>query len=141
MIERLMGPSWDLSAVYQGTGDPLLETDLALLERNLGELSDLNVRFLDHDVLVAQQLFLQLELAEQLLSNLETYANCRLSVDSGDETAQHLFGSLQRFQKQVRTCSKPRRKIVFLIGVWHRSTRQTARSCSKPRTVRSYSKP
>ena len=44
---------------------------------------------------VAQQIYLLSDEAQRLLSNLGTYANCRVSVDSADESALRLQGLLQ----------------------------------------------
>ena len=107
MTNDFAGPSWDLLAIYQDTKDPEIEKDLFKLGELLLEIEGLNQNLSKTEVEIAQKIFHRLQTSGELFSNLSTYASCLLSVDSGDEGAQALFGRLQRYRKDIGSASKP----------------------------------
>ena len=116
MSHDFSGPSWDLSVVYTGVDDPMIENDIAEVESFLQAVAKLNKDLVEDNVAVAQQIFVKLQNADEVYSNLSTYANCLLSVNSADEDAQRLFGRLQRHRKEINSLSKPLHEFEALAG-------------------------
>ena len=116
MSHDFSGPSWDLSVVYTSVDDPMIENDIAEVESFLQAVAKLNKDLVEDNVAVAQQIFVKLQNAGEVYSNLSTYANCLLSVNSADEDAQRLFGRLQRHRKEINSLSKPLHEFEALAG-------------------------
>ncbi len=102
-----MGPAWDLSSEYTDVHDESMTSDLSELKRIFGEVEQLNEKLSADRIDVAQQIYKQSVAAMTLLSNVSSYANCRLSVDSQDDPAQQLNGELQAYRKQFGDLFKP----------------------------------
>ena len=116
MSNDFSGPSWDLSVVYPGVNDPMVENDIAELESLLIAIAELNKDLVEDNFAVAQKIFVNIQSAGELHSNLSTYANCLLSVNSADEDAQRLFGRLQRYRKEINSLSKPLHEFEAFAG-------------------------
>jgi len=67
-------------------------------------------------IAAAQSVFALSEEASQLLRNPLTYANCLLSVDAQDESAQQLQGKLQTYQKRYADLLEPWSQFVDLVA-------------------------
>ena len=117
----VQGPSWDLASEYPGPDSAEIEADLARLTALLDEIERLNAGLLPlletagelsvgtarGGIEVARRVFTRLEEAGPLLRDPGVYANCRLSVDSGDGGAQALRGRLQSFRKRFAELAEP----------------------------------
>ena len=114
MNERITGPAWDLTPVYAHLKDPQIDQDFKELETLLSKIGSLNTELDNENSELAKVIFVKLEEATELFSNLSTYASCLLSVDSGDEAAQTLSGRLQRYRQQLGTYSKPLHQFEML---------------------------
>ena len=114
MNDQITGPAWDLTRVYKDLNDPQIEQDLKALDTLLTEIDKANVGFDNENYELAKTIFLKIEGATEVFSNLSTYASCLLSVDSGDEAAQTLAGRLQRYRQQLGTYSKPLQQFEML---------------------------
>ena len=108
------GERWDLESEYAAGDEDALAEDLAQLEKLLDAIEG-HHRALDSAatgdghaaVAAAQASFALAEQAERIANDLETYAECRLSVDSQDEAAQRLLGRLQSAAKRLATAVEP----------------------------------
>ena len=117
----VQGPSWNLASEYPGPDSAEIEADLARLTSLLDEVERLNadlvpllesVGGLSVDaarggIEAARRVFALSEEAGRLLRDPGVYANCRLSVDSGDDGAQALRGRLQSFRKRFAELAEP----------------------------------
>ena len=98
----ISGPSWDLASEYTSPRDPELQADLDRCDALLDDIGELHVGLAGDDpVESAQRIFKLAEQAQTLLGNAYTFANCLLSVDSRDDDALELMGSLQNYQKRM----------------------------------------
>ncbi len=111
---KVAGPAWNLTDEYPAIDAPQLDADLAAAAQALDEIDTLNSTLetalpgagelampaAQPLVDAARQVFRLAELAARLLRNVGTYANCLLSVDSGDEAAQRLQGSLINIEQR-----------------------------------------
>ena len=111
------GKSWNLDSEYAADDPAAVEADLAQLanltaaiEARHAELPGTDDR-MDGDeeavVAAAQAVFSLAEQARRLAADLETYAECRLSVDSRDEAAAQLVGRLQAVAKRLTAATEP----------------------------------
>ena len=110
----VQGVGWDLTGEYPAADSPEIEADLEQLGNLLDEVerrNDALIPLLDDVVGLtadtaadaiedAREIFALIESARKLLRDLETYAECCLSVDSQDEQAQALLGRLQSVSKR-----------------------------------------
>ena len=117
----VQGVSWDLASEYPAPDSAEVEADLARLTSLLDEVERLNgtlVPLLDTagelsagaaraGIEAARRVFALSEEAGPLLRDPGVYANCRLSVDSGDEGAQALRGRLQSYRKRFAELAEP----------------------------------
>ena len=115
------GVSWDLASEYPAPDSAELEADLARLMSLLDEVERLNtvlIPLLDAGgelsveaargpIEAAREVFAVSEEAARLLRDPGVYANCLLSVDSGDEGAQALRGRLQSYRKRFAELAEP----------------------------------
>ena len=115
------GVSWDLASEYPAPDSAEIEADLARLMSLLDEVERLNtvlIPLLDAGgelsveaargpVEAAREVFAVSEEAARLLRDPGVYANCLLSVDSGDEGAQALRGRLQSYRKRFAELAEP----------------------------------
>ena len=116
MSNDISGPSWNLLTIYSRVTDPAVERDFSELTELLNKIAALN-KNLDHvNFTLAQEVFVKIENAGELFSNLLTYANCLLSVDSADEDAQQMFGRLQRYRKDIGSVSKTLQEFEAFAG-------------------------
>jgi oligoendopeptidase F len=118
---RFEGPRWNLVSEYPGPDSAELNADLRALTDLLDRIEALNPVLIDvlptaarlsvtaaaDSIAVAQQVFRLSEQAAPLLGNPLTYANCLLSVDAQDESAQVLQGRLQKYQKRYGELLEP----------------------------------
>ena len=127
---RIEGPSWDLSTEYEAPDAPALEADLVQLSSLLDRIEALNptlvaalpnaARLSPTDardaIVAAQSVYVLSEDASRLLRNPLTFANCLLSVDAQDESAQQLQGRLQRYQKRYADLLEPASQFLDLVA-------------------------
>ena len=125
----ITGPAWDLSAEYTSTRDERVAADLAALAEQMDEIERLNATIIPvlpgaedlrvdacTDAIAAAQAVHRASVeAMRLLGNVATYANCVLSVDSGDREALDLQGRLQAYQKRFGELSDPAAQFVDLV--------------------------
>ena len=117
MSASVAGPAWDLSAEYQSVDDEQIGADLTALDTLLDQVRELNPLLSeatpdDEAVAAAQQIARHQEAAGKLLSNVSTFANCILSVDSQHEGAQKLNGSLQQYRKRFGDLFEPLSQFI-----------------------------
>lgn len=129
----LQGESWDLASEYPNAEAPQIEEDLATIARLFGEVERQNAvlrpfvaataparsaaeRSSAENAPLAQAraAFELLEQAWRLLRDLDTYADCSLSVDSQDAPAQRLLGKLQAVRKRFAEAEAPLRQFLEL---------------------------
>ena len=115
------GVSWDLASEYPAPDSGEIEEDLARLTSLLDEVERLNAVLIplldaaggltagaaEGGIEAARRVFAVSEEAARLLRDPGVYANCRLSVDSGDDGAQNLRGRLQSFRKRFVELAEP----------------------------------
>ena len=117
----VQGPRWDLASEYPAPDSAEIEEDLARLTSLLDEVERLNAALVpllatagalsvgaaQGGIEAARRVFALSEEAAPLLRDPGVYANCRLSVDSGDEGAQALRGRLQSYRKRFAELAEP----------------------------------
>ena len=117
----VQGPRWDLASEYPAPDSAEIEEDLARLTSLLDEVERLNAALVpllatagalsvgaaQGGIEAARRVFALSEEAAPLLRDPGVYANCRLSVDSGDEGAQALRGRLQSHRKRFAELAEP----------------------------------
>ena len=117
----VQGVSWDLASEYPAPDSAEVETDLARLTLLLDEVERLNavlIPLLDgagelsveaarDGIEAGRRVFALTEEAARLLRDPAVYANCLLSVDSGDDGALALRGRLQTFRKRFGELAEP----------------------------------
>ena len=105
------GESWDLESEYAAGDETALGEDLARLETLLEAIEGHHAALESADrpkaVPAAQASFALTEQSRRIADDIETYAECRLSVDSQDEAAQRLLGRLQAAAKRLATAVEP----------------------------------
>ncbi len=128
-LHKIEGPSWDLASEYPAPDSNELEADLHALTALLDRIEALNPTLVEvlpvaasldaasaaASVGVAQQIFKLSEQASPLLGNPLTYANCLLSVNAQNESAQVLQGRLQKFQKRYGELLEPWSEFLDLV--------------------------
>ena len=117
----VQGVRWDLASEYPAPDSAEIEEDLARLTSLLDEVERLNAGLVpllatagalsvgaaQGGIEAARRVFALFEEAAPLLRDPGVYANCRLSVDSGDEGAQALRGRLQSHRKRFAELAEP----------------------------------
>ena len=117
----VQGVSWDLASEYPAPDSAEVETDLARLTLLLDEVERLNVVLIPlldgagelsveaarDGIEAGRRVFALTEEAARLLRDPGVYANCLLSVDSGDAGALALRGRLQSFRKRFAELAEP----------------------------------
>lgn len=117
----VQGVAWDLSDEYPAADAPELRQDLARLDALQDEIEQANAVLMallgDAETLTvpeaaagigaARRAFALAEEGGRLLHDPHVYANCRLSVDSGDEAALVLMGRLQAREKRFAELTEP----------------------------------
>ena len=107
-MQNVQGPAWDLSSEYAAPDSATIETDLDGTTALLDEIEALNAGLDGEDPVPAAQAIYKLSVkTRELLANLSTYAQCRLSVDSRDDAAQRLIGRLTNFEKRSSELLEP----------------------------------
>ena len=121
-----VGESWNLASEYPApdcaeVDDDLAEIDAlfeardrvaAVLRSLLAGAESLDVDSAGPGIEAAREAFVLGESAERLLSDIETYAECLLSVNSSDEAAQALMGRLQAYLKRNDEIAEPLRQFL-----------------------------
>ena len=117
----VQGVSWDLASEYPAPDSAEVEADLARLTLLLDEVERLNVVLIPlldgagelsveaarDGIEAGRRVFALTEEAARLLRDPAVYANCLLSVDSGDDGALALRGRLQSFRKRFAELAEP----------------------------------
>ena len=117
----VQGVSWDLASEYPAPDSAEVETDLARMTLLLDEVERLNVVLIPlldgagelsveaarDGIEAGRRVFALTEEAARLLRDPGVYANCLLSVDSGDAGALALRGRLQSFRKRFAELAEP----------------------------------
>ena len=93
-------PEWDLSIAYSGLDDPKIPADIAFVRERLSDLLRWCGAAQQGDVL--RQALTQSELARITAYNLAEYASCLLAVNSGDEDARKLSGTMDKLLAEAR---------------------------------------
>ena len=112
-MQSEQGTSWDLDSEYAAGDEVALTADLERLEALLTDVEGHHGALEDAEqatpaaIAAAQASFTLAEQAGRIADDLETYAECRLSVDSQDEGAQRLLGRLQGAAKRLATAVEP----------------------------------
>ena len=115
------GESWDLASEYPAPDCAEVDDDFSRIDalfdardqaatvlRSLLEGAEtLTVDNAETGIEAAREAFALGEETARLLGDLETYAECRLSVDSSDEAAQALIGRLQAYLKRNDAIGEP----------------------------------
>lgn len=103
---NIAGPAWDLTSEYPDAESAEVAADLTRLDELTAAIEGHNETLMEFlpvapsvepdcaAIGVAQQIYRLSEEASRLLGNLGNYANCRVSVDSTDESALRLQGVL-----------------------------------------------
>ena len=121
MTDATVGESWDLTSEYSAPDAREIDDDLAeidtlfdrlnrvatILRSLLEDAESLDVARAGPGIEAAREAFVLGESAARRLSDLETFAECRLSVDSSDAAAQALLGRLQAYLKRNDEISEP----------------------------------
>ena len=116
-----VGESWDLASEYPAPDCAEVDDDLAEIDtlfeargraatilRSLLEGAELlDVDSAGPGIEAAREAFVLGESTERLLGDIETYAECLLSVDSSNEAAQALMGRLQAYLKRNDEIGEP----------------------------------
>ena len=110
------GKSWDLDSEYAAGHSAALEADLAALAELVAAIEARHHELVaDEDqaatIAAAQAVFGLAEQAQRVAADLETYAECRLSVDSQDQAAAQLVGRLQAVAKGLAAAAEPLRQF------------------------------
>ena len=127
-MNNLHGEGWDLASEYPAPDAPEVERDLAALGDLIAEIEERNQSLLPlletgpvldataagEAIGVARAIFALLEEAGRLLHDLDTYADCVLSVDSQDDAAQALRGRMQGAQKRFGQAEQPLAQFLDL---------------------------
>ena len=107
-MQNVQGPAWNLAGEYQSPTASAVDDDKAAVTALLDRIEALNPGLeADDRVVTARQIYKLSVEAHELLANLSTYAQCVLSVDSRDDAAQHLLGSLTNFEKRASELLEP----------------------------------
>ena len=120
------GESWDLASEYPSADSAAIDADFAeldalfdardraaaVLRSLLDGAETLSVDQAATGIEAAREAFVSSEAAERILNDLETYAECLLSVDSSDEAAQALLGRLQACVKRNDATGEPLRQFL-----------------------------
>ena len=119
------GPKWDLHTEYESTSDPRVNADLQTLEAFLERIEsenaevlhfvDVSADFSDSSSDLVERLCVIYELGENaytLLSNLETFTDCLLSVDGLDEEARAFNGRLTPYQVRYLEAMQPSKQCL-----------------------------
>ena len=115
------GQGWDLASEYPAPDCPEIDDDFSkigalfdvrdrmatVLRSLLEDAESLDPAGAGPGIEAAREAFVLGESAERLLHDIETYAECRLSVDSSDEAAQALIGRLQAYLKRNDEVAEP----------------------------------
>ena len=126
MTEPNGGESWDLSNEYPSADSKEIDADFAeldalsdardrvaaVLRSLLDDAESLSVDRAESGIGAAREAFVLGEAAERILHDLQTYANCLLSVDSSDEAGQALLGRLQAYVKRNDAVAEPLRQFL-----------------------------
>ena len=109
------GPAWDLSSEYAHVDDEKLHADLASLDELLDQVEGLNPLLssaTSQAIDAAQQIAKLGQTSGKLLSNVSTFANCILAVDSQHDGAQKLNGRLQAHRKRFGDLFEPLSQFI-----------------------------
>lgn len=125
------GPAWDLSSEYSSILDSRVEEDLKRLESLLDAIESRSADLLPYGEVnadygeVSSSLIDRLceihelgEDADTLLSNLETYTDCLLSVDGLDEAARAFNGRLIPFRVRYLEAMQSSKQCIKVSPDW-----------------------
>ena len=120
------GESWDLASEYPAADCAEIDADFlrmdalfddldrvaTVLRSMLDDAESLSVESAAAGIEAAREAFVLDESAGRLLGNIDTYAECILSVDSHDDAAQALIGRLQAYRKRRDETTEPLRQFL-----------------------------
>ena len=129
--ETVQGERWDVGSEYPAADSDEIVADLARVGRLLDDVDARNRTLTPHLTGVtgaaeptvadagpalaeARTIHVLLDEARRLFHNVETYAECSLSVDSGDAPALALLGGLQAVRKRFAAASEPSKQFLDL---------------------------
>ncbi|MEZ8400182.1 M3 family oligoendopeptidase [Vibrio splendidus] len=98
-------PSWDLSIAYRDLNDAKIEQDIELIQQCI-ELLYLHVEK-RHIILAMQNAIQTSEAAGTLLSTINTFANCHVSVDATHTEAKALLGRVAKLNSEMSQAFSP----------------------------------
>ena len=123
-MSKEQGQSWDLDSEFAAGDSAALEAALAELADLVAAIEARHAELANADadqaaagtaaaakVAAAQAVFKLAEQAERIAADLETHAECRLSVDGKDEAAAQLVGRLQAVDKRLAAATEPLRQF------------------------------
>ena len=127
-MNTLQGEAWDLASEYPAPDAPEVERDWAALGKLLAAIEEHNQALspaleaastldaAEAEPLIARAhgVFALVEEAARLLFDLDTYAECLLSVDSQDAAAQALLGRLVAVRKRFGEARVPLSQFLDL---------------------------
>jgi oligoendopeptidase F len=94
------GPRWEVESEYPNPDSPQVDADLNQVTSLVDKMEPLSADLTQNqDAATAQTLRKLADETGILLRNLHTYANCLLSVNGKDESAQKLMARLQNYDK------------------------------------------
>ena len=114
MSEQFSGPNWDLSTEYTGFDDPALEADLKMVEEKIAALMGIARKLTtpgDPAAHIVAGKSLESD-AWILLNNVETFAECILSVQADCDEALDFVARCQTVRTQLREALVPFRTLV-----------------------------
>ena len=131
MNNNVQGVPWDLSSEYESADCPAIDADLNSASELMDQMTQYNLVLLplieEADGLGVEEATAGIEAAREihrisedvrsLIGNPDSYADCRMSVDSHDEAAQVLSGRLQSYQKRYTELSQPLSQFLDLVSV------------------------
>ncbi len=126
----IQGESWDLASEYPAADSAEIDADLGKLDGLLDEIeqrnqaltplldgaAELTVETAASAIVEARASFALIEAAARLVHDSDTYAECRLSVDSQDDKAQALLGRLQAVRKRFVNACEPLSQFLDLAS-------------------------
>ena len=126
----VQGVAWDLSSEYESADCPAIDSDLSAASELMDQMKQHNLVLLPlleraeglgveeatGGIEAAREIHRISEEVRSLIGNPDSYADCRMSVDSQDEAAQVLSGQLQSYQKRFSELSQPLSQFLDLVS-------------------------
>lgn len=103
-------PSWNLSIAYQDLNDNKIEQDIELIKQCINTLM-LHVDNRE-SVIVVQNAIQTSEAAGQLLSTINTFAQCNASTDATNAQAKSLIGRVAKLSSELSQAFLPYQDVL-----------------------------